>query len=84
VGFDPQTTPPSFYFGEKPTPGFTISNLRAYYKWSKNVNLMGGVTNLGNRLYQTQYDSRLNLSQLTPGGIYQPGRSFYALLEIKY
>ena len=45
---------------------------------------MGGVTNLGNRLYQTAYDSRTNLSQLTPGGIYQPGRSFYVLLEIKY
>jgi outer membrane receptor protein involved in Fe transport len=63
---------------ERPTPGFTVWNLRAYWRPYERLTVYGGVENLGNRFYREHLDYRPGL------GVWQPGISFYATAELFY
>jgi outer membrane receptor protein involved in Fe transport len=53
---------------EERTPGFYTSYIRAYYNWTENLTLVGGIDNLFNRTYQEHLDLRL----LGPDGFPAP------------
>ncbi len=64
--------------GEQATPGFTIFNIRTFWRVTKSVMLTGGVENLGNRQYQEALDLRTGL------GVFQPGINFYFGAQVTY
>jgi outer membrane receptor protein involved in Fe transport len=64
--------------GEVPTPGFTIFNVRGFWRVNKAVLLTAGVENLGNRLYREALDLRTGL------GVFQPGVDFYFGAQVSY
>jgi len=64
--------------GEQATRGFTIFNVRAFWRVTKNVMLTSGVENLGNRQYREALDLRTGL------GVYQPGVDFYFGAQVTY
>lgn len=45
---------------EKPTPGFTVWNLRAYWAATRNIRLTGGIENVFDRNYLEHLDLRLD------------------------
>jgi outer membrane receptor protein involved in Fe transport len=65
---------------ESPTPGFTVYDLRAYWRPRDRWLLVGGVENLTNKLYREHLDFR------SPDGIsmFQPGVNFYCGSELTY
>jgi len=65
---------------ELPTPGFTIVDLRAYWRPRQHVLLVAGVENLGDRNYREHLDFH------APSGmaVYQPGVNFYFGSELSY
>ncbi|RIK72897.1 MAG: hypothetical protein DCC68_25760 [Planctomycetota bacterium] len=63
--------------GEQVTPGFTILDIRGFYAINDVWRLVGGVENIGDRLYQEHLDARRDLSYGTPGGVFRPGVNAY-------
>jgi iron complex outermembrane recepter protein len=63
---------------EQPTPGFTVWNVRGYWRPYERITLYGGVENLGNLFYREHLDYRPGLS------VWQPGISFYMMAEVSY
>ena len=60
------------------TPGFTIWNLRGFWRPYDNFTVIGGVENFGNKYYREHLDYRSGL------GVYQPGTNFYCSTELTY
>ena len=63
---------------ESPASGFTIWDVRAYWRVRPNMLLIGGVENLGDKFYREHLDS------LAGRGVFQPGASYYIGSEITY
>jgi outer membrane receptor protein involved in Fe transport len=69
---------------EVPTPGFTVVDLRGYYRPVRNLLLTAGVENLGDRKYQEHFDpitANVNGSQT---GLYEPGINVYLGAHLEY
>jgi iron complex outermembrane recepter protein len=63
---------------ERPTPGFTIWNLRSYWHVNDSVTFTAGVENLTDNFYREHLDSRAGR------GVYQPGINFFFSSEVNY
>ena len=65
---------------ESPTPGFTVYDLRGYWRPKDRWLLVAGVENFTNKLYREHLDFR------SPDGIsmFQPGVNFYLGTELTY
>lgn len=63
---------------EQPTPGFVVYDLRGFWRPREGVLLTAGLENAFNKFYREHLDLRTGL------GVYQPGRTFYAGLELRY
>lgn len=65
---------------ETPTPGFTIWDLRGYWRPADAVLLIAGIENFTDRQYREHLDFR------SPSGIqvFQPGVNFYTGCEVTY
>jgi outer membrane receptor protein involved in Fe transport len=63
---------------EQPTPGFATYDLRGYWRPYQNLALIGGLLNIGDKLYREHLDNRAG------NQLYQPGLSGYAGLEVTY
>ncbi|MCL4204283.1 MAG: TonB-dependent receptor [Pirellulaceae bacterium] len=63
---------------ERPTPGFTVWNVRGYWRPYERMTLYGGVENVGDIFYREHLDYRPGLS------VWQPGISFYMMAEVSY
>jgi iron complex outermembrane receptor protein len=74
----------SFPRVERETPGFTVLDLRGYYRWSEGVRLVAGIENIGDLDYQEHLDSRVDLTYGTPGGVFRPGINFYGGIIATY
>lgn len=61
---------------EQPTPGFTTFNLRAYYNWTPNMHLIGGIDNMFDRNYLEHLDTRL-VGQTGPQPLFPPSDGFF-------
>lgn len=64
--------------GEQPTSGFSVWDMRAYWQMNQNVLLTAGMENVFNAFYREHLDLRTGL------GVYQPGRTTYVGLELRY
>jgi iron complex outermembrane receptor protein len=69
---------------EEITPGFTVLDLRGYYRWSERVRLVAGIENLGDLDYQEHLDNRVDLTYGTPDGVFRPGINFYGGIIATY
>jgi iron complex outermembrane recepter protein len=63
---------------EQGTPGFTVYDVRGYWKATKNLLLTAGVENFGDKNYQEHLDLRDGL------GLFQPGINFYFGAKLDY
>lgn len=63
---------------EQPTDGFVIYNLRGFWRPRDGMLLTAGLENVFNKFYREHLDLRTGL------GVYQPGRTFYCGLELRY
>ena len=63
---------------EQPTAGFTIWNLRGFWKPYDDFTIIAGVLNFTNKYYREHLDYRSGL------GVYQPGSSYYVSTELRY
>ena len=63
---------------EIPTPGFTIWNLRGFWRPYDDFTIIAGVENFGNKYYREHLDYRSGL------GVFQPGTNFYVSTELTY
>lgn len=63
---------------EQATPGFTIWNLRGFWRPYDDFTVIAGVENFGDRYYREHLDYRSGL------GVYQPGANFYMSTELTY
>ncbi|MBC8352098.1 MAG: TonB-dependent receptor [Planctomycetes bacterium] len=63
---------------EQVTPGFTIWNLRGFWRPYDDFTVIAGVENFTNKYYQEHLDYRSGL------GVYQPGANFYCSTELTY
>lgn len=63
---------------EVATPGFTIWNLRGFWRPYEDFTIIAGVENFGNKYYREHLDYRSGL------GVYQPGTNFYCSTELTY
>jgi len=74
--------------GEVATPGFTIFNIRGFWRVRKNVLLTAGIENMFDRNYRTHLD--LLTGVLAPGGapsgpgVLEPGFSPYVGLQMTW
>ncbi len=66
-------------FGETPTPGFVVVNAALRLKPHRLIDAAIGVNNAFNKAYYEHLNRRLRTSGAP---IYEPGRSFYANIEI--
>ena len=64
--------------GEETTPGFTIYDIRSYWRPYDDLMLTAGVENFTDKLYRTFFDTRV-FSQ-----VFQPGFNFYFGSELSY
>ena len=64
--------------GEQKTPGFTIWNLRTYYRPAPSWMLTAGVENLTNKFYREHLDYR------SGRGVFQPGINFHFGSELTW
>ncbi|HND55729.1 MAG TPA: TonB-dependent receptor, partial [Pirellulaceae bacterium] len=74
----------SLTVAENATPGFTVTDIRGFYRLSQVWALVSGVENVGNRFYQEHLDSRVDLNYNAAGGVYRPGTNFYLTAEARY
>jgi outer membrane receptor protein involved in Fe transport len=65
---------------ESPTPGFTVYDLRTYWRPNDRWLLLAGVENLTNKFYREHLDYRSQDGQAT----FQPGVNFYFGSELTY
>ena len=65
---------------EQPTPGFSVWDLRTYWRPKERLLIVAGVENFTDRQYQEHLDFR------SPSGlsVYQPGINFYCGSELRY
>ncbi|TVS10480.1 MAG: TonB-dependent receptor [Planctomycetaceae bacterium] len=65
---------------ESPTPGFTVWDVRGYWRPRPNLLLIAGIENFTDRQYREHLDFR------SPNGIqvFQPGINFYTGCELSY
>lgn len=63
---------------EQTTPGFTVWDLRGYWQATQGILLTGGVENLFDKFYREHLDLRTGL------GVFQPGRTVYVGMELRY
>lgn len=66
---------------ETPTPGFTVWDLRAFWRPTPSVLLVAGVENLTDKGYREHLDFRDFLENIE---VRRPGRSYYSSVEIRY
>ena len=67
---------------EQATPGFTLFDVRGYYRASDRLFLTAGVENLGDRFYQEHLDAvTVPASQV---GLFQPGVNFYFSARVRF
>jgi outer membrane receptor protein involved in Fe transport len=64
--------------GEEPTPGFTVYDLRTYWQVNERWAFNAGIENVFDRFYQEHLDIR------TGRGVFQPGRNYYIVAELRY
>lgn len=60
------------------TSGFTICNVRGFWRPRENLTLISGVENIGDKFYREHLDYRSGL------GVFQPGVNFYMSSEFIY
>ena len=65
---------------ELETPGYTLFDLRGYWKQSDHLLLTAGIENLTNVFYREHFDLRFPMAY----GVFQPGRSFYVGARFTY
>lgn len=76
--------------GEKTTPGFTLFDVRGYYKLRDNWLVSGGVENIGDLLYREHLDPiastvlRANTGNTSVAPLYRPGTNFFFNTQISY
>jgi iron complex outermembrane recepter protein len=63
---------------EVATPGFTIYDLRGYWRAYPNLLLTSGVENIGNKFYREHLDS------VYANALFRPGTNFYFGVELEY
>lgn len=63
---------------EQETPGFTVFNLRSYWRAQENLLLIAGVENFTDKFYREHLDYR------TGRGVFQPGINFYFSAEMTW
>ena len=49
---------------EETTPGFTVLDLRGYYRWSEGVRLVAGIENIGDLDYQEHFGITGSISRM--------------------
>lgn len=64
--------------GEVPTSSFTVYNVRGNWQINDTWNFSAGIENIFDRFY------REHLDIITGAGVYQPGRNFYVVMEMKF
>jgi outer membrane receptor protein involved in Fe transport len=67
---------------ESPTAGFTIFDLRSYWRPRRGVLLVAGVENLFDKTYREHLDFRSDDPRSLP--TLQPGANFYVGGELTY
>jgi len=80
--------------GEMTTPGFTVWDLRGYWRAGRGVTINAGVENFTNKMYQEHLDPHGRQMLVNPfappgtesslGTVYRPGTNFYVATEIVY
>lgn len=63
---------------EQETPGFQTWNIRSYWQYNEHVLLTAGIENVFDKFYREHLDLRTGL------GVYQPGRTAYVGMELRY
>ena len=63
---------------EVATPGFTVWDIRSYWKLTDNVLALSGVENLTDKFYQEHLDYRSGF------GVFRRGVSYYAGIDVSY
>lgn len=66
---------------ETATPGFTLFDVRSYWKVTDKLLLIAGVENLTDKQYREHLDFRDFLEGLE---VRRPGRSWYSAVELRY
>jgi len=66
------------------TPGFVTHDVRAYYRVNEMITLIAGIENFGDAQYLEHLDSRLNLNDLSLGGVFRRGSNGYFLVQMEY
>jgi outer membrane receptor protein involved in Fe transport len=64
--------------GEEPTGPFTVFDLRGYWQINERWSLNGGIENLFDKFYHEHLDI------ITGRGVWQPGRNYYVVAEMKF
>lgn len=64
--------------GEQGTVGFSVWDVRAYWQLNQNLLVTAGMENVFDNFYREHLDLRTGL------GVYQPGRTTYVGLELRY
>lgn len=65
---------------EMPTPGFTVWNIRSYWRPADDIQLTAGVENFTDK----QYREHLNFISSDGLAVFRPGVNYYAGAEIQY
>lgn len=63
---------------EKATPGFTVVDVRGFWRPTKALTVVGGIENLGDNNYREHLDARHFVQ------VFQPGFNFYSGVELNY
>ena len=67
---------------ETPTPGFTIWDLRTFWRATDEIQLVAGFENFTDKDYREHLDFRSQPGSNFPGAVFQPGMNFYFGTEI--
>jgi outer membrane receptor protein involved in Fe transport len=69
--------------GELPTPGYTIFNIRGYWRMTDNLLLSTGVENIGNKTYRAHLDP-ISGNLLNTGALFRPGTNYFFNMQYTY
>lgn len=69
--------------GEIPTGGFTVFNIRGYWRLTDTLLVSAGVDNLGDRTYREHLDP-ISGNLLGVGSLLRPGRNFFFNTQLTY
>jgi iron complex outermembrane recepter protein len=64
--------------GEEPTGAFTVYDVRGYWRVNDRWSFNAGVENVFDKFYREHLDIR------TGRGVFQPGRSYYVVAEMRF